>query len=141
MKPSSIAFALITGGTLLFATACRTDKGAYLPQNATVNDVENRAGFVLLDPRVQYSVTCSGIEQRMLSDGRMQVTANIRNRENRRIQVQVDCVFKDAHGFASQADAAPFHNLILTENAQEAATFVSMNDKAQLYTIRVREAH
>ena len=71
----------------------------------------------------------------------MEVTANIRNRENRRIQVQVGCVFKDAQGFASEGDQTPFQNLILTENSQEAAHFVSMNDKAKLCTIRVREAH
>ena len=120
---------------------CKTDTGAYVPQNTNVNDLENRAGFVLLDPRVQHSVTCTGIEQRTRSDGRLEVTANIRNRENRRIQVQVDCVFKDAQGFASEGDQAPFQTVILTENAQEAAHFVSMNDKAKLYTIRVREAH
>jgi len=67
------------------------------------------------------------------------VVANIRNRENRRIQVQISCVFKDAQGY-STGDETPWQNLILTENSQEAVRFVSMNDKAKKYTIRIRQA-
>ncbi len=137
---------ILAGSSLLALAAtlfvgCKTDTGAYVPQNTNVNDLENRAGFVLLGPHVQRSVTCTGIERRTRSDGRLEVTANIRNRENRRIQVQVDCVFKDAQGFASEDDQPPFQTLIMTENAQEAAHFVSMNEKAKRFTIRVREAH
>jgi len=143
MKKTLIALSLLACAGALF-TGCATrsrDTGAYLPVNTMVNDRENHEDIVLLDGRVQYSVTCPNIQERHLSDGRLQVTANIRNREGRRIQVQVNCVFKDAQGFPSENEEAPFHNLILTENAQEPVQFVSMNDKAQRYTIRIREAH
>lgn len=115
MKKILVGSSLLALAATLFI-GCKTDTGAYVPQNATVNELENRAGFVLLGPGVQGSVTCTGIEQRTRSDGRLEVIANIRNRENRRIQVQVDCVFKDAQGFAGEGDQAPFQNLILTEN-------------------------
>ena len=69
----------------------------------------------------------------------MEVIANVRNRLNRRIEVQISCVFKDDTGFASN-DEAPFRTLILTENAEEAARFVSLNNRARTYTIRIREA-
>ena len=135
-------FALMTlSGLALAVTGCKTpphDHGAYLPVNATVNDVENRAGIVLLDRGVQYSVTCPGIQESRLPDGRLQVAAHLRNRENRRIQVQANCEFKDAQGFV--VDSTPFENVFLDENAQQDVRFVSMNDKAQQYTIRVREA-
>jgi hypothetical protein len=62
----------------------------------------------------------------------------LRNRENRRLQIQVNCVFKDAQGFV--VEDTPFQNIFLDENAQEGLEFVSANDKAQRYTIRVREA-
>jgi hypothetical protein len=123
-------------------TGCKTavvDHGAYLPINATVNDVENRAGIVLLDSRVQQSVTCPGIQESRLPDGRLQVAVQLRNREERRIQVQANCEFKDAQGFT--LDPTPFQNVILDENAQETVRFVSMNEKPVRYTIRVREAH
>ncbi|HZV33912.1 MAG TPA: YcfL family protein, partial [Verrucomicrobiae bacterium] len=127
------------GGILL--TGCQThDTGAYIPVNTMVNDQENHQLIVLLDSQVQYSVTCSGIQQRTTPDGRLEVTANIRNRENRRIQVQVNCVFKDEQGFPTEGDDAPFQNLFLDENAQQSVHFVSMNNRAKRYTIRIRQA-
>jgi len=114
------------------------DTGAYLPVNVAVNDLENRTTLVLLSEGVQYSVTCPGIQETRLPDGRLQVAVHLRNREERRIQVQADCQFKDAQGFV--IDEAPFQNVFLDENAQQDVRFVSMNDKAVRYTIRVREA-
>lgn len=113
--------------------------GAYAPKNTTRFALENEAKFVTLDYRVQRSVTCSGLQERVLEDGRLEVAANIRNRLERRIQVQVQCVFKDAQGF-STGDETPWQDLILTETAQESVRFQSFNDKAKGYTIRVREA-
>jgi hypothetical protein len=132
---------LAVGGALL--TGCQTphDTGAFVAVNTTVNDVENHELIVLLDPAVQYSVTCAGIQQRYTPDGRLEVTANIRNREGRRLQVQINCVFKDDQGFPTEGDDAPFQNLILSENAQEPAHFISMNNRARRYTIRIRQAH
>jgi uncharacterized protein (DUF2141 family) len=74
-----------------------------------------------------------------LPDGRLQVACQIMNRENRRIQVQVQCVFKDAQGF-STGDETPWDNLILTENATETVKFTSLNNLAASYTVRVRQA-
>ena len=100
---------------------------------------ETREPVVLLDPGVQYSVTCSGIQERTLPDGRLEVVAHLRNRENRRIEVQANCVFKDQNGF-STSDETPFVMVILTENATEDVKFVSMNNLAKKYTVRVRQA-
>ncbi len=137
-----ILLTLVVGaGAALAFTGCETevvDRGAYLPINVTVNDVENRASIVLLSQRVQNSVTCPGLQETPLPDGRLQVVAHLRNRESRRIQVQADCQFKDAQGFV--IDATPFENVFLDENAQQDVRFVSANDKAKQYTIRIREA-
>src|SRR5687767_14126712 len=129
--------------TLALATAaltgCKTHEGAYTPVSVPEADLENTQKFVLLDPGAQRSITTSGpIQEKWLPDGRLQVSTNVRNRENRRIQVQVDCVFKDEQGFP--LDQTPFQNLILTENSQEGVTFTAMNTNARKYTIRVREA-
>ena len=134
--------ALIAWSSLALAfTGCETevvDHGAYLPLNVAVNNLEDRVTIVLLDRRVQNSVTCPGIQETRLPDGRLQVAAHLRNRENRRLQVQANCVFKDAQGF--ELDATPFQNVFLDENAQEDVKFVAMNDQAVRYTIRVRQA-
>ncbi len=74
-----------------------------------------------------------------MPDGRLEVIAELRNLENRRIEVQANCVFKDQNGF-STGDETPFMMVILTEGATEDVTFDSMNNLAKKYTIRVRQA-
>ena len=56
-----------------------------------------------------------------------------------RIEVQAQCEFKDAQGFP--VDSTPWTTVVLTERGQEGVKFVSMNDKAKRYTVRVREVH
>ena len=140
MKKSFVSM-LAAGGALLLAAGCSSthDKGPYLPQTPPPMGYETREPVVLLDPGVQYSVTCSGIQERTLPDGRLEVVAHLRNRENRRIEVQANCVFKDQNGF-STSDETPFVMVILTENATEDVKFASMNNLAKRYTIRVRQA-
>jgi uncharacterized protein YcfL len=127
----------------LFAAGCKSspphDKGPYLPQASPIPAYENTQPVVLLDPGVQYSVTAASYFARTLEDGRLEVTVSLRNREGRRIEVQANCVFKDANG-VSTGDETPFETVILTENATEQVKFVSMNDKAKRYTVRVRQA-
>ena len=132
---------LAAGGALLLAAGCSSthDKGPYLPQTPPPMGYETREPVVLLDPGVQYSVTCSGIQERTLPDGRLEVVAHLRNRENRRIEVQANFVFKDQNGFTT-SDETPFVMVILTENATEDVKFASMNNLAKRYTIRVRQA-
>jgi uncharacterized protein YcfL len=124
--------AIVTAG-------CRTpSEGVYPPVNTTQYDNENKGGFVLMDSGAQRSVTASTLQERTLADGRLEIAANVRNRENRRLQVQVNCEFKDAQGFA--IDSTPWQTLILTENGQETVRFAAMNNQAKKYTIRIREA-
>ena len=124
----------------LTSTGCKhPETGAFTPQSTTTFDTENKENFVVMDPGAQYSVTCSGLQEMRLPDGRLKVIANVRNRENRRIQVQINCVFKDEQGF-STGDETPWQTLVLTENGQESVQIESANDKAKKYTIRVRQA-
>ena len=137
----SLVSILAAGGALLLAAGCSSthDKGPYLPQPSKTPAYEGKEPVVLLDPGVQYSVTCSGVQEQTLPDGRLEIVAHLRNRENRRIEVQANCVFKDQNGFTT-GDETPFTTVILTENATEDVRFVSMNNLARKYTIRVRQA-
>ena len=140
MNRSLLSLLTAGGALLLVAGCCSThDKGPYLPEISKTPAHETYAGVVLLDPGVRYSVTCSGLQEQTLPDGRLEVVAHLRNRENRRIEVQANCVFKDQNGF-STSDETPFVMVILTENATEDVKFVSMNTLAKKYTIRVRQA-
>ncbi len=132
---------LLAASAALAATACKStyDKGPYLPQNSKTPAYENTERVVLMDPGVQYSLTCTGIQEGVTADGRLEVQAQICNRENRRIEVQVNCVFKDANGY-STGDETPFQTLILTENGTEQVKFTAMNTLAKKYTLRIRQA-
>ncbi len=139
MNKSILSF-LAAGGAVLLVAGCSThDQGPYLPEGVKTPAYEGREPVVLMDPGVQYSVTCVSLQEKILPDGRLEVIAHLRNRENRRIEVQANCVFKDQNGF-STGDETPFTMVILTENATEDARFVSMNNLAKKYTIRVRQA-
>jgi hypothetical protein len=132
--------ALLPVAAALVVAGCSTyDKGPYIPEQSKTPAYENTERFVLLDPGVKYSITCTGINERTLDDGRLEVTAQIRNRENRRLEVQANCVFKDGNMIAT-GDETPFQTVILTENATESVKFTSANSAAKKYTIRVRQA-
>jgi hypothetical protein len=126
--------------TLAFLAGCATaEPGPFRPLDTTKFTLENTDKFVLLDQPAQYSVTCTGLQERTLGDGRLEVVANVKNREARRIQVQINCVFKDELN-TSTGDETPFQTLILAENATEAVRFTAMNPLGKKYTIRVRQA-
>lgn len=125
------------GALTLTLAACRTTPGPYTPTPAA--DVEGKEPVVLMDKMVQTSVTSQGIHYRELPDGRLEAIAVIQSKDPRRIQVQVQCVFKDANGIGID-DETPWQTLILTENGQEQLSFKSMNNQAKKATIRVRQA-
>ena len=120
----------------LVLTSCSTP-GPYTPTPAA--NVEGSEPVVLMDRMVQTSVTSQGVTYRELADGRLEAVAVLQSRDPRRIQVQVQCVFKDANGVGID-DETPWQNLILTENSQEQLSFKSMNNRARRATIRVRQA-
>lgn len=138
MKKHLLALSIVASILALAGCASKPHLGAYEPLDASAVTLESTGKFALLDRGAQRSVTCVGLQETRLQDNRLQVMANLLNRENRRLQVQVNCVFKDAQGFP--VEDTPFQNVFLDENAQEGVKFISANDKAQRYTIRVREA-
>lgn len=131
--------AWIVAGAVVVAAGCQTQPGPYLPQETTKYSIENTEKFVLMDRPTQNSVTCTGLQERVNTDGRLEVVANVKNREDRRIQVQVRCVFKNASGF-STGDESPWRNIILGSYETEAVSFTALNADARDYTIAVRQA-
>jgi uncharacterized protein YcfL len=127
-------------GIFLAGCAAQHDAIGYVPLSTTVNDLENHELVVLLDSKLQYSVTCDDIQQRSTPDGRLELTATIRNHENRPLQLQMDCVFKDDQGYPSDGQESSIQSLVLAENAREPVHFVALNAMARRYTIRIREA-
>ena len=99
----------------------------------------NNSKFVALGSLGSQTVKYTALQETILPDGRLQVRANILNLVNKRVDLQVNCIFKDEQGF-STGDETPFQTMILDETAQETITFTSLNTKAKDYTVRVRLA-
>jgi uncharacterized protein YcfL len=138
--PPGLPGSLVALAALALAAGCATTEvGPHPPLDTTKFTLEQSERFVLLDKPAQFSVTCTGIQERPLADGRLEVVANVKNREARRIQVQVNCVFKDEQGI-STGDETPWQTLILSENSTEAVRFTAMNTLGRKYTVRVRQA-
>jgi hypothetical protein len=129
---------LLLAATLL-AGCATSGPDSYLPLNTTLNGVENHDLLVLLDSRIQYSVACPAVEQHMNADGRLDVTARLRNRENHPITVQVNCVFKDIQNAPVKGGDIPFQNLVLSVNTIEPIHFVSPTSAAARCTICIRQ--
>src|SRR5438034_3731753 len=90
MKKSIIQ--IISAG-VLFGAGCESthDEGPYLAQTPKTPAYESTEPVVLLDPGVQHSVTYTAVNARTLDDGRTEVIVQLRNRENRRIEVHANC--------------------------------------------------
>jgi uncharacterized protein YcfL len=137
MKHHWKPFFLLAPAAAFFA-GCQTTPGPYEPLDTTKYTIESTDKFVLLDQAAQGSVTCTGLQERILPDGRLEVVANVKNREKHRLQVQINCVFKDEQGI-STGDMTSVRSLTLAENVTEAVKFTSTNNLARKYTIQVRE--
>jgi uncharacterized protein YcfL len=137
--PKARVLQLLAFAAVALCAGCATDVGPYAPLDTTKYTLENTDRFVLLDKAAQYSITCTGLQEIPLADGRLEVVANVKNRESRRVEVQINCVFKDTLGFGTN-DETPWQTLILSENSTESVRFTAMNANAKKYTVRVRQA-
>lgn len=124
---------LICAAALLCLTACT---GAF---NSSVgyNNQNGRPKFVTQDPLTKEAITSPGIQETVLPDGRLMVKANVRNRLNKRVHVQINCVFHDAQGF--KLEETPYESLILTENGQETVSFTSIREGIKDYVVQIRQ--
>jgi len=140
MKPKHLLVPALAAAGLAFFAGCAAEPGPFTPQDTTKYTLENTDNFELLGKSTQSSVACTGLQPRLLADGRLEVVASVKNRANHPIRIQINCVFKDEQGFANGGDT-PLQTLALAANATEAMRFTAMNTLAKKYTIRVRELH
>ena len=122
---------------LALCAGCASLPGPAARRDSTKYTAENTEKFVLLDRPEQAYVACTGLQERKLADGRIQVVANIKNREKQLILVQVQCVFEDDGGFLAGGGTL-WRTLVLPEDSTEAVRFTAANSLGKHYTIRVR---
>jgi len=135
---SYISLAVLTGGLAVLA-GCATAPVVDLAQESTKYTIESTEKFVARDRIVQATVTCTGLRERIRPDGRFEVVANLKNRDEQPQRIQISCVFKDPQGIPT-GDTVPTQTVKLDGNATETVRFTSTTPQARLYTISVRQA-
>jgi hypothetical protein len=119
-------------------TSCTTAPEPAHPADSTKYTLENTDRFVVLDRLGRSSVTCTGFTEHALADGRLEVVANLKNREDHPVDLQASCVFKDEQGL-NVVEESPWQKVSIPKNATEAVRFTAVNLPAKTYTVRVRE--
>jgi hypothetical protein len=128
---------LVAGLGLAALAGCVVPPRAVAPQDSTKFSVENTDKFVPLDAASQMWVSCTGLQERTLADGRLEVVADVKNRVQAFVRVEVQCIFQDEQG-ASTGDLTPWRIVNLPLDSTEAVRFVAPNPQMKKYSIRVR---
>ena len=118
---------------------CESAPAPQAPQDTTKFTVENTDRFVVLDSATEAVVSCTGLQERTLGDGRLEVVANLKNGGAKPVQVQVQCGFLDGEGAPVGADA-PWQLLAISGDSTEVVRFTAPVAAAKKYAIRVRKA-
>ncbi len=129
---------LVAALGLAALAGCVAPPRAMAPQDSTKFSVENTDKFVPLDAASQTWVSCTGLYQQTLADGRLAVVADVKNRVKAFVRVELQCVFSDEQG-GSTGDLTPWRIVNLPVDSTEAVRFEAPNPQMQKYTIRVRE--
>jgi uncharacterized protein YcfL len=107
------------------------------PQDSTKFTVENTDQFAALDPAAEAAVTCTGLQERTLGDGRLEVVANVKNRGSEPAKVRVQCQFLDDEGAPTEQDPQ-WQALSIAGDSTAVVRFTSSNASAKRYAIRAR---
>jgi hypothetical protein len=109
------------------------------PQATTKFTVENTDRFAVLDSATEAVVSCTGLQERTLGDGRLEVVANLKNSDSNPVRVQVQCEFLDGDG-AGLGGAVSWQALSIGGDSTEVVRFTAHDLSARRYAIRVRRA-
>ncbi len=122
---------------LAVLVACSVAPEVSSTQDSTKFTVENTDHFAALDRAAESAVKCTGLQERTLGDGRLEVVANVKNRGNGIAKVQVQCLFMDDQGEATE-EAPKWQSLAIAGDATAVVRFTASNASAKRYAIRAR---
>jgi hypothetical protein len=132
---SLLALAVLAAGL----AGCAGVPEARAPQDSTKFTVENTDRFLALDAATEAVISCTGLQERLLADGRLEVVANLRNSGTSAVKVRVQCVFLGDEGQPITVDA-PSQSVAISAGATEVVRFTAPSAAAKRYSIRVRTA-
>ena len=131
--------ALLLAAALAALTGCTSVPAPQAPIETTKFTVENTDRFMALDPETEASVSCTGLQERTLGDGRIEVVANLKNALEKPVKVRLQCLVLDDQGAPVGAEP-PWQGLEVKGGSTEVVRFTATELAARRYVIRVRSA-
>lgn len=131
MKSNIIAVMSLAG----LLIGCATE-GPYVPAGREPG-VEQENTAVIMDSEIADKIAVDTQNAERTQQGKLRAMANIRNRSNDDITVQVQTVFRDLNGFSINDDTS-WETIVLTANETKSVTATSTSRKAERYTVRIR---
>lgn len=119
---------------------CMATSASEAPQDTAKFTVGNTERFVAQDPASDAAVSCTGLQERTLPDGRLEVVANIKNRGPQDVAAGICCTFFNDLGDPLGGDDV-WKPLKVAGDSTEVVKFTAPGASAKRYEIRVRDAH
>ncbi len=126
-------------GAFALAAGCASVPAPQAPQDTTKFTVENTVRFVALDAATEAVISCTGLQERALADGRLEVVANLKNSGATAVRVNVQCVFLDEQGLPVGGESS-WELFPIAADSTEVVRFTAPVLTARKYSIRVRSA-
>lgn len=136
LRPVQLPAALLL---LALAAGCAASHAPVAPQDSTKFTLGNTNRFAALDPETEAAVDCTGLQARMLGDGRLEVVANVKNRRSQPVTVQIESLFFDSLG-RPVGEQVSWQALAIGADSTEVVRFTAPSGAAINYTIQVRRA-
>lgn len=133
MKSLLAGFAMIA---LVFSFGCYRGPyhaGSYRPGTTTLEHTDK----IVYADNLTYKVYVVNINALPLSDGRMQVSAELENRTGKNLVIQVQTQFRDATGNLTE-DKTNWRTIVMTPRSSTSYQAESMNSDARDYIVRVK---
>lgn len=121
-------------------TGCMATSASEAPQDSAKFTVGNTERFIAQDPASDAAVSCTGLQERTLPDGRLEVVANIKNRGPQDVTANISCTFMNDQG-APLGGGEAWSPLRVAGDSTEVVKFTAPGASAKRYEIRVRDAH
>jgi hypothetical protein len=129
---------ILCGAACLLLGGCSTSPSQPLYEAAP----PPRSGlglFEVVDATARNALSCTGLIQHALKDGRLEIVCNVKSRESLPKLVQVQCVWAE-EGFSTMAEQSNWREFSLPPRATETLRFTSSRPGLQLHALRARLA-
>lgn len=139
VKPVFSLVPAVLAGALGLLVGCASAPKPPSVQESIKYTVDDTGRVAFADPLSRDSIEVTGLQERFLADGRLDMVAVVKNKSSQATKVEVQCVFRDIDGFVA-AQATDWKPLSLGAQASETVHFTASTTVSRRYTLRFRQA-